>query len=53
VDEKAVERFRSDVVEPISPEPPWVIAGTWVARPTAPSDGAHASTKPASRRTKR
>jgi len=32
VDERAVERFRSNEVEPISPEPPWVIAGTWVAR---------------------
>ena len=32
VDEKAVERYRSDAVEPIGPEPPWVIAGTWVRR---------------------
>jgi len=32
VDEKAVERFRSEVIEPIGPEPPWVIAGTWVRR---------------------
>jgi gluconate/galactonate dehydratase len=32
VDEKAVERFRSDIVDPIGPEPPWVIAGTWVRR---------------------
>ena len=32
VDERAVERFRSDVMDPIGPEPPWVIAGTWVRR---------------------
>jgi gluconate/galactonate dehydratase len=32
VDEKAVERFRSEEIEPISPEPPWVIGGTWVRR---------------------
>ena len=32
VDEAAVERFRSEEMEPIGPEPPWVIAGTWVAR---------------------
>ncbi len=32
VDEKAVERYRSDATEPIGPEPPWVIAGTWVRR---------------------
>ena len=36
VDEQAVERYRSDVIEPIGPEPPWVIAGTWVPRTTAP-----------------
>ncbi len=35
VDEAAVERFRSDVMEPIGPEPPWVIAGTWLRRPSA------------------
>ena len=35
VDETAVERFRSDMVDPIGPEPPWVIGGTWVRR-TAP-----------------
>lgn len=34
VDEKAVERFRSDEIEPVGPEPPWVIAGTWVRRPS-------------------
>ncbi len=32
VDEKAVERYRSEMVDPIGPEPPWVIAGTWVGR---------------------
>lgn len=32
VNESAVEKYNSDVVEPISPEPPWVIAGTWVRR---------------------
>lgn len=32
VDERAVERYRSEVIEPIGPEPPWVIAGTWVRR---------------------
>ncbi len=32
VDEKAVDRFRSEIVDPIGPEPPWVIAGTWRRR---------------------
>ena len=32
VDEKAVEKYRSEMVDPIGPEPPWVIAGTWVGR---------------------
>ncbi|HEY6238092.1 MAG TPA: mandelate racemase/muconate lactonizing enzyme family protein [Thermoplasmata archaeon] len=32
LDEKAVERYRSDSMEPVGPEPPWVIAGTWVRR---------------------
>lgn len=32
VDERAVERFRSEMVDPIGPEPPWVIGGTWVRR---------------------
>ena len=32
VDERAVEKYRSDMVDPIGPEPPWVIAGTWVPR---------------------
>jgi gluconate/galactonate dehydratase len=35
VDEKAVERYRSEAIEPIGPEPPWVIAGTWVRRSSA------------------
>ncbi len=29
VDERAVERYRSDAMEPAGPEPPWVVAGTW------------------------
>ncbi|MGI0055532.1 MAG: enolase C-terminal domain-like protein [Thermoplasmata archaeon] len=33
VDEKMVERYRSEMMEPIGPEPPWVIGGTWVRRP--------------------
>ena len=39
VDEKAVERFRSDEMEPTGPEPPWVVAGTWARRvpPTSPA----------------
>ena len=37
VDEAAVERFRSDAMDTVGPEPPWVIAGTWVRRAsTAP-----------------
>jgi gluconate/galactonate dehydratase len=32
VDERAVERYRSDIMDPMGPEPPWVIAGTWVRR---------------------
>ncbi len=32
VDERAVERYRSESMEPIGPEPPWVIAGTWARR---------------------
>ena len=35
VDEAAVERARSDSMEPTGPEPPWVIAGTWVPRTAA------------------
>jgi gluconate/galactonate dehydratase len=40
VDEQAVERFRSDGIDPIGPEPPWVIGGTWVRRPDAVRKGA-------------
>jgi gluconate/galactonate dehydratase len=29
VDERAVEKFRSDVIDTAGPEPPWVIGGTW------------------------
>jgi len=32
VDEREVERYRSEMVDPIGPEPPWVIGGTWVRR---------------------
>jgi gluconate/galactonate dehydratase len=40
VDERALERYRSDAMEPMGPEPPWVIAGTWVRRdPLGPSPG--------------
>jgi L-alanine-DL-glutamate epimerase-like enolase superfamily enzyme len=35
VDERAVERYRSDIVDPVGPEPPWVIGGTWVRRSPA------------------
>ncbi len=35
VDERAVERFRSDAIDAVGPEPPWVIGGTWVRRPAA------------------
>jgi len=48
VDERMVEKYRSDAVEPIGPEPPWVIAGTWVRRPAAEAAG-----RPAARPTKR
>ena len=34
VDEKAVDRYRSEAVDSVGPEPPWVVAGTWVRRPT-------------------
>ncbi|HEV2317907.1 MAG TPA: mandelate racemase/muconate lactonizing enzyme family protein [Thermoplasmata archaeon] len=36
VDEPAVERARSEAMEPIGPEPPWVIAGTWQPRGSGP-----------------
>jgi len=33
VDERKLEEVRNDAMEPVGPEPPWVIAGTWVPRP--------------------
>ncbi|HTW76973.1 MAG TPA: mandelate racemase/muconate lactonizing enzyme family protein [Thermoplasmata archaeon] len=53
VDEKAVERYRSDAVEPIGPEPPWVIAGTWIRRDAAARSGStrgSATPRPTERR---
>jgi len=44
VDERAVERYRSDIVDPMGPEPPWVVAGTWVRRPAVGSQ--HGPGKP-------
>ncbi|HXY47607.1 MAG TPA: mandelate racemase/muconate lactonizing enzyme family protein [Thermoplasmata archaeon] len=41
VDERAVEKYRSETIDPIGPEPPWVIAGTWARRPRSGSP--HAS----------
>jgi gluconate/galactonate dehydratase len=35
VDERQVERYRSDAMDPSGPEPPWVIAGTWIRRAPA------------------
>jgi gluconate/galactonate dehydratase len=32
VDERALEKVTAEAMEPIGPEPPWVIAGTWVRR---------------------
>jgi len=47
VDERAVERYRSEIVDPIGPEPPWVIGGTWVRRtPAAGSNEANRSRSP-------
>ncbi len=44
VDERAVERFRSEVMEPLGPEPPWVVAGTWSdPRPSPARRGGTAS----------
>jgi gluconate/galactonate dehydratase len=37
VDERSVEKYRSEVMDPIGPEPPWVIAGTWARRKGAHS----------------
>jgi gluconate/galactonate dehydratase len=33
VNESAVEESKSEEIEPLAPEPPWVIAGTWSPRP--------------------
>jgi gluconate/galactonate dehydratase len=52
VDEKAVERYRSEAPEPVGPEPPWVIAGTWVrraGRTTTPRKGRPRPHRPAAR----
>ncbi|HTT26093.1 MAG TPA: enolase C-terminal domain-like protein, partial [Thermoplasmata archaeon] len=35
VDERAVDRFRSEEMEPKGVEPPWVVAGTWERRTSA------------------
>jgi gluconate/galactonate dehydratase len=32
IDERSLDKARSNAMEPIGPEPPWVIAGTWVRR---------------------
>jgi len=40
IDEKAVERYRSDAADPIGPEPPWVVGGTWVPRGPPGASGA-------------
>lgn len=49
VDERAVERARSEAMDPIGPEPPWVIAGTWVPRRSA-STGPARTGRPRRRR---
>ena len=36
VNEGAVDEFRSEAMEPIGPEPPWVVAGTWTKRGEKP-----------------
>jgi len=46
VDERAVERFRSDAIEPTGPEPPWVVSGTWVRRPSGRPSGKTRATGP-------
>lgn len=52
VQEKQVERFRSEGMEPIGAEPPWVIAGTWVDRShrDAPRHRRRHSRRPRSRK---
>ncbi len=39
VDEALLEKVRSDEMEPVGPEPPWVIGGTWVRRSPPPAGG--------------
>jgi len=39
--ESAVERYRSEGMEPTGPEPPWVIGGTWVRRTKTPAGPAN------------
>jgi gluconate/galactonate dehydratase len=34
--EKAVEEFRSEAMEPVGGEPPWVVGGTWLPRNRSP-----------------
>lgn len=47
VDERRVEEARSDKMEPIGPEPPWVIAHTWTSPAKGPSrDPTHKRAKP-------
>ena len=43
VNEAAVERSRSEAMEPKGPEPPWVIAGTWVDQGAAGPAGSKRS----------
>jgi gluconate/galactonate dehydratase len=47
VDERVVERYRSEAMEPVGLEPPWVIAGTWV--PRSPGAKGPARTRPRER----
>ncbi len=49
VNETAVERYRSEEMEPVGPEPPWVIAGTWVRRSGSSAGSAGRKSKPVRR----
>ncbi len=40
VDDAAVERFRSEAIDPVGPEPPWVVGGTWARPPPRTGKGA-------------
>jgi len=42
VNERAVERFASDRMEPKGVEPPWVVAGTWTRRAGGAADAGKA-----------